>query len=285
MFYIVDKPRGVGSNLVAKILKRVLNVDKIGFLGTLDPEATGLMIIWTCGTSRLFPLMEERPKTYVATIQLDGTTDSYDLEQPITSLEIDKNIIASLSKKYIEDIISNHFVGEIEQVPPHYSAVWINGKRAYELARSWQEISIASKKRTIYSFEILSYSWPQITAKISVSSGTYIRSLARDLWNILATWWYLADLRRISIGSIYIDDDYCWIQHNDIRYAATSHEAIFPDITTLDLSEEDKQELFLGSNPISTNQKNGDYFVSYSEWSYGLLRAEDGKLFPLKNRV
>lgn len=83
MFYLVDKPLGISSNLVAKILKRVLRVSKIGFAGTLDPLATGLMIIGTDGSSRLFPLMEHHTKTYETTIRLDGTSSSYDREQPI----------------------------------------------------------------------------------------------------------------------------------------------------------------------------------------------------------
>lgn len=181
MFYIVDKPLGVSSNLVAKILKRVLKREKIGFAGTLDPLATGLMIIGTDGSSRLFPLIEHLPKTYQTTIRLDGTTSSYDLEQSVESMKISKKIQSSITKKKIQSVIKKHFTGEIMQIPPTHSAIWVNGKRSYELARKGHEILLEAKKRIIHDFRIISYSWPILIAEIKVSHGTYIRSIARDL--------------------------------------------------------------------------------------------------------
>jgi tRNA pseudouridine55 synthase len=117
MFYLVDKPLGISSNLVAKILKGVLRVSKIGFAGTLDPLATGLMIIGADGSSRLFPLMEHYTKTYETTIRLDGTSSSYDREQPIESIKISKEIQKKLTKEYIESVISHNFLGDIMQIP------------------------------------------------------------------------------------------------------------------------------------------------------------------------
>lgn len=181
MFYIVDKPLGVSSNLVAKILKRVLKREKIGFAGTLDPLATGLMIIATDGSPRLFPLIEHLPKTYQTTIRLDGTTSSYDLEQSVESMKIGKKNQNSLSKKKIQLVIKKHFTGEIMQIPPTHSAIWVNGKRSYELARKGHEVVLEAKKRIIHDFRIISYSWPTLIAEIKVSHGTYIRSIARDL--------------------------------------------------------------------------------------------------------
>lgn len=181
MFYIVDKPLKVSSNLVAKILKRVLGVEKMGFAGTLDPLATGLMIIGTDGSPRLFPLIEHLPKTYCATIRLDGTTDSYDLEQPIKLLKINKILQNSISEKTIQSVIKKHFTGEIMQIPPLHSAIWVDGRRAYELARKGHDIVLQEKKRTIHDFRIISYSWPTLVCEINVSHGTYIRSIARDL--------------------------------------------------------------------------------------------------------
>jgi len=153
----------------------------MGFAGTLDPLATGLMIIGTNGSPRLFPMTEHFTKTYMATIRLDGTTDSYDLEQPITPVRIPKSLINKLSKEYIEKVIRENFLGAISQIPPNYSAVWIDGQRAYELARKGQEIDMKSKERIVEKFEILTYTSPYVEAKITVSHGTYIRSLARDL--------------------------------------------------------------------------------------------------------
>jgi tRNA pseudouridine55 synthase len=282
MFYVVKKPLGISSNLVAKILKRVLRVDKMGFAGTLDPLATGLMIIGTDGSPRLFPMIEHFSKTYTATIRLDGTTDSYDLEQPIVPVDVDKEIISTLSKGKIEKIIEENFIGTISQFPPNYSAVWINGKRAYDLARKGHEIEMKAKQRVIEKFEILSYTWPTLKVEITVSHGTYIRSLARDLGIKLGTGGYLEKLERISLGHISLDKVTTWIQHNDIYYAPLAHETLFPDIPVLPLSTEEKTYLRLGSTPIPTEQKNGHYFVAYDD-SYGLMEAKEGLLFPIKN--
>jgi len=135
MFYVVKKPLGVSSNLVAKILKRVLNTKKIGFAGTLDPLATGLMIIGTEGSPRLFPLTEKFSKTYITTIRLDGTTASYDLEQPVEQIEVKEEIKNAITLPTLHSLIEQFFTGDIWQIPPTYSAVWIDGQRAYNLAR------------------------------------------------------------------------------------------------------------------------------------------------------
>ena len=182
MFYLVQKPLGIGSNLVAKILKRVLKVPKIGFAGTLDPLATGLMIIGTHGSPRLFPLLDTYTKTYTTTIRLDGTTSSYDLEQPIEKVPLDEQIIHTLNIPLIESVIRKHFSGEILQSPPLYSATWIGGQRSYDLARKGNHTGIIEpKKRTIHTFRIVNYSWPRLVCEMEVSHGTYIRSIARDL--------------------------------------------------------------------------------------------------------
>ena len=256
----------------------------MGFAGTLDPLATGLMIIGTDGSPRLFPMIEHFSKTYTATIRLDGTTDSYDLEQPVMPVMVDQEIIATLSKEKIDQVIQKNFIGTISQFPPNYSAVWINGQRAYDLARKGQEIDMKAKERVIEKFEIISYTWPTLEVKITVSHGTYIRSLARDLGIKLWTGGYLEKLERISLGHISLDKITDWIQHNDILYAPLAHETLFPDIPVLPLSEEEKKHLRLGSTPIATKQKNGHYFVAYDD-SYGLLEAKNGLLFPTKNCV
>lgn len=284
MLYVVKKPIKVGSNLVAKILGRVLKVSKIGFAGTLDPLATGLMIIGTNGSPRLFPLIEHFSKTYVTTIRLDGTTDSYDLEQPIRECTIDPTRISELSKEYIQDIIDKNFVWSIAQTPPNFSATWVNWKRAYDLARKGEEIELKSKQRVVHNFEILEYAWPKIVAKITVSHGTYIRSLARDMGIALGTGWYLEQLERTSLWHINLGWKYDWQIHNDIVYARISHEELFPDIPVIELNDTEKKHIRLGSTPLATEHKNGRYFVQYDD-SYGLLEAKEWLLYPLKNVI
>lgn len=284
MFYVVNKPLWISSNLVSKILKRVLDVPKIGFAWTLDPLATGLLIIGTEWSPRLFPLLESLPKTYKTSIRLDGTTDSYDLEQPIKLLTLEKKIVEKINQEKIELVVQKHFMGDILQSPPMYSAIWLDGQRAYELARKWENKVIEPKKRSIYSFTIVSYLWPLLICEIRASHGTYIRSIARDLWAVLWTGGYIEKLERTSIGHIHLEN-YQWTQHNDIYYSPLSHEMLFPDIPVLKLSREENIHLRLWSTPINTTQNNGYYFIQYEDGAYGLLEAKEGVLFPIKNAV
>lgn len=286
MFYLVQKPYWISSNLVIKILKRVFDVDKIGFAGTLDPLATGLMLVGTLWSARLFPMIEYFTKTYKTTIRLDGTTESYDLEKPIIHLHIPDDTVSTLTQEYIQNIIETDFLGNIMQSPPLYSAVWVDGTRSYERMRKGEtDVTLVAKPRTIHAFTILSYDWPKLEAEITVSHGTYIRSIARDLGEKLHTGWYLESLERTSIGHLSIDTSKEWMQHNDIFYTPISHEAVFPDIPTLNLWESEKSHLRTGSTPIPTTQKNSLYFTDYGKEGYGLLEAKDGWLYPMKNCI
>jgi len=286
MLYLVKKPYWITSNLVIKILKRVLDVKKIGFAGTLDPLATGLMLVGTHGSPRLFPMIENFTKTYRTTIRLDGTTESYDLEKPVQKKEINEKIISSITVLKLEDIIQKNFIGEINQVPPLYSATWIDWKRAYERVRKWEKnLIIPAKNRTIHSFNIVSYQWPNIDCIITVSHGTYIRSIARDLWEILWTGWYLSNLERSDIGHISIEKEGVWIQHNDIIYISLSHAELFPNIPHITLSDQERDYLKIGSTPISNKGEDWYFLLQYDKNTFGLLERKNETIFPLKNSV
>ena len=150
MLYLVQKPYWISSNLVVKILKRVLDVDKIGFAGTLDPFATGLMLVGTLWSARLFPMIEHFTKTYKTTIRLDGTTESYDLEKPIIHLNIPDNIVSTLTQEYIQNTLEKDFLGDIMQSPPLYSAVWVDGTRSYERMRKGEtDVTLSAGTATL----------------------------------------------------------------------------------------------------------------------------------------
>lgn len=175
-------------------------MDKIGFAGTLDPLASGLLIVGTHGSPRLFPLIEHFQKTYRTTIRLDGTTASYDLEKPVIAMRVHKKIIQSITLESLQNIVQKHFNGDILQSPPLYSAVWIDGTRSYERMRKGEmDLKLEAKPRTIHEFNIVSYEWPRIECEITVSHGTYIRSIARDMGEILGTGGYLEKLERTSL--------------------------------------------------------------------------------------
>ena len=174
---------------------------KVGHAGTLDPKATGLMIICTGKETKNIDLLQAKEKEYVAVIKLGATTPSFDLE----TAENETFSTDHLSTELIQNTLEN-FIVEIDQVPPLFSAVKIEGKRAYEHARKGNEIVIQPKKITIFELELLNFSKDEIVLRIVCSKGTYIRALARDLGIALNCGAYLVGLSRTRIGEMKLED-------------------------------------------------------------------------------
>lgn len=204
-----DKPlHWTSFDLVAKIryaLCRKLGTKKlkVGHSGTLDPLATGVVVICTGKKTKLIEQLQYDVKEYEATLQLGATTASYDMEQPVNAMFPTEHITTSL----IDETIPT-FVGEQWQTPPMYSAVWVNGKRAYELARQGQEVELKPKLLVIDAIEVLSFDAEkmQLTIRVVCSKGTYIRALARDIGERLGSGAYLIALRRTRVGEINVKD-------------------------------------------------------------------------------
>ena len=204
-----DKPlHWTSFDLVAKIryaLCRKLGTKKlkVGHSGTLDPLATGVVVICTGKKTKLIEQLQYDVKEYEATLQLGATTASYDMEQPVNATFPTEHITTSL----IDETIPT-FVGEQWQTPPMYSAVWVNGKRAYELARQGQEVELKPKLLVIDAIEVLFFDAEkmQLTIRVVCSKGTYIRALARDIGERLGSGAYLTALRRTRVGEINVKD-------------------------------------------------------------------------------
>lgn len=188
-------------NLVSKIrsyLCRQMKIKKlkVGHAGTLDPMATGLMILCTGKATKKIEGLQAGVKEYIATLKLGATTPSFDLEseedQQFETGHIDRELISEKLK---------NFIGTIEQVPPIFSAVKVKGKRAYEFARKGKEVKLNAKKLVINSIEIMDFSIPELKLKIVCSKGTYIRALARDIGKALDSGAYLTALKRTRIGN------------------------------------------------------------------------------------
>ncbi len=202
-----DKPLNWTSfNLVKKVrvlLKVHLNIKKIkvGHAGTLDPLATGLLIVCTGKATKQIQQFQEMKKEYIATIVLGKTTPSFDLET-----EVDKIFdISGIREDEVKEVLAQ-FVGDIDQVPPLFSAKNINGQRAYNLARKGVVKELAPNKVTIDEIELLAYNLPEIKIKVRCGKGTYIRSLARDIGEKLKNGAYLSKLIRTKIGDYEIDN-------------------------------------------------------------------------------
>lgn len=201
---LVDKPANMTSFGVVVRIRRILSERsgkkaKVGHTGTLDPFATGLMIIVTGKECKNAGNYSKLDKTYEATVCLGKVSTTGDPEGEISN--ISDNIP---NQTEILKVLAK-FTGEISQRPPIYSAIKVNGERAYKLARDGKEFEIPMRQVTIFSLELIDYSYPYLKIRAHVSSGTYIRSLAEDIGKSLGTGAYCSDLRRISISKWTID--------------------------------------------------------------------------------
>lgn len=207
-FFLLDKPTGITSFWALREVRKKLWIKKLGHTGTLDPLATGCLLVATGNYTKLIPYLEKSTKTYECSILLDGVSDSFDIDTPVTYLSPQEQNTAqkNISQDHIQDVIDTHFSWKILQTPPVYSALKIGGKKAVDLVRAGKTPEMKPRTATIHSNTILDYSYPRLSLSITVSAGTYIRSIAHDLWHILWTGWYIESLRRTQIGDISIDN-------------------------------------------------------------------------------
>ncbi|MBO7431834.1 MAG: tRNA pseudouridine(55) synthase TruB [Elusimicrobia bacterium] len=199
---LVNKPSGITSFKVVSIIRKTLKVKKVGHCGTLDPLAVGLMIVLVgkSATKQQDKFMKQ-DKVYYAKIKLGIKTDTGDLEGQIISQSDFSNITLEQIKS-----VCNSFIGETEQEPPMYSALKVNGKKLYELARKGITVERKKRKITIYNIDILSFNGNEIEIRVKCSSGTYIRVLAQDIGAKLNTDATLSYLRREQIGPFSLDN-------------------------------------------------------------------------------
>lgn len=200
-FLNVYKPAGITSHDVVSCLRRVTKIKQIGHTGTLDPFAEGLLLVCIGKATRLIEYLDD-DKAYTGVIQLGSATDTYDKEGKIIKTS-DKMV----TKTDIESALI-HFTGEIEQLPPMYSAIKVNGKKLYQYAREGKEVKIEPRRVNISSLEILDFDEAnrQVTLHIECSKGTYIRSIANDLGEKLGTYGHLIKLIRTKVGDFKVND-------------------------------------------------------------------------------
>lgn len=203
---LVDKPYGWTSFDVVKRIRGVMlrrmgvKKMKVGHAGTLDPLATGVMIVVSGKSTKLIEQLQSGVKEYIATIALGATTPSYDLETEIDA----RYPTAHITRELVEEVLAK-FTGRIEQVPPAFSACKIDGKRAYKMARKGDTVELKPKILVIDEIELLEYSPESITIRVVCSKGTYIRALARDIGAALGSGGHLTALRRTRVGDVTID--------------------------------------------------------------------------------
>ncbi len=223
---LLDKPLDWTSfqavNKLKYKLKREFNLPKkfkIGHAGTLDPRATGLLIVCTGKFTKKIPEIQDAPKEYFTEIKIGVQTESYDTEKP----EILHQDFSHITEDNIHQVL-HQFLGEIYQKPPIFSAIKIDGNRAYDLARKGEEVEMKSRKTTILYIENIEIDLPFVRFTVGCSKGTYIRSLAHDIGQELGVGAYLTNLRRTKIGDYSVENAKTEFLENDFRFEAIDLE-------------------------------------------------------------
>lgn len=204
---LIDKPRGWTSfDVVAKargVIRRETGVKKpkVGHTGTLDPLATGLLVLVVGKYTKRVPELSKADKTYEVTMKLGETSSTGD-EEGVKTMSNEQRAV---SREELENVLQS-FIGDIEQIPPAYSAVKVNGQRAYKLARAGKEVKLEPRKVAIFGITDVEYAYPFVKFTATVSSGTYIRTLVEDIGTQLGTGAYMSDLRRTKVGEFTILD-------------------------------------------------------------------------------
>ncbi len=204
-FLLVDKPKGWTSFDVCAKLRGIVGTKRIGHTGTLDPFATGLLIIAVGKATKMIPFLEKDKKTYEAKVRFGVTSETLDPESEVVAIEGGKERM--IEEADIKTVLSEKFAGKIQQVPPKYSALKVNGKKMYELAREGKEIEIKSREAEIFETKIIDHESPYLDIEITAAAGFYVRSFARDLAQALGSDGICWELRRTKVGDLRVSDN------------------------------------------------------------------------------
>ncbi len=198
----LDKPPGMSSARAVSRVKRLLpRGTKVGHAGTLDPFATGVLLVLVGKATKLCERLMDEPKRYEATVKFGATTSTDDP----TVEEASRRVDTPPTAEQIDDALHS-FIGEIQQRPPVFSALKIGGRPAYDLARKGKTVELAVRTVRVYAIEATEYAWPLLKLKVDCGRGTYVRAIARDLGEALGVGGYLAALRRTRVGPFHIED-------------------------------------------------------------------------------
>lgn len=275
-----NKERGISSNKALQLIKKKLKITKLGYLGTLDPEAEGVLPIALGCATRTICYAEDSLKGYEFSVQFGFETDTGDVEGK--KIAFTENIV---EKQNLADNLQL-FIGEISQIPPNYSAIKINGKRAYAIARENKEFSIPARKVTIHKLELRNFDTENQTADFFVlcSKGTYVRSLAVDIARKCNSLCYVTAIKRTQSGKFFLEsaitlDKLEKLVHNaELKSYLKSVDFALDDIPVIEISEQMKQAILNGKKVIfkEENLSSGLYAAKIAEQlvAIGELRAE-----------
>lgn len=283
---VLDKPQGISSNQALRKIQYLLHAKKAGHIGTLDPFATGVLPLAFGEATKLVPYLEGTKKTYEFTLKFGTATTTADTEGEIS--ETSANIP---TVEEIQNILPR-FIGEISQIPPKYSAIHINGKRAYELARQGEEFEIPSRQITIKELTLLNTRLEQKEAdfRVTCSKGTYVRTLGTDIAAALNTCGHLAALRRTQNGFFNLSDTILLDNLKNILYKDCGVSPLKPvetflcDITVIALTEEQALKLKSGQTLDSKSliPFEDTAAACYENKLIALIGTKENKVFPIR---
>lgn len=248
---IINKQKNFTSHDVVNVIRKKLNIKKVGHTGTLDPNATGVLPILVGKATKISKYLIEHDKTYIATIKLGEKTDTGDNEGQVIE---EKLVPPDLKKEDINNVLQS-FLGKQKQVPPMYSAIKINGKKLYEYAREGKEVKIEAREIEIYKIQLLEYKNSKIKFEVECSKGTYIRTLCEDIAKKLGTVGYMEELQRTKVNNFKIGD------------------SVLLDDITLENVEEDLikiEEVFKEKDKIELDNKKLELFLNGVKLTYDL---------------
>lgn len=260
---IINKPKGYTSHDVVNIVRKELNMKKVGHTGTLDPNATGVLPILVGQATKISKYLIEHKKTYIATIELGEKRDTGDSEGNI--IESDTNI-KEFDISIIKQVLQS-FLGKQKQIPPMYSAIKVNGKKLYEYARSGQEVKVEPREIEIYRIELIEYKNNRIEFEVECSKGTYIRTLCENIAEKLGTIGYMKELQRKSVDKFKIEDSINLeeLSKDEAQKRIITIENIFKDKEKIYLNDKGV-ELFLNGVQLTRELEDGVYRVYNNEF-------------------
>ena len=276
-FLNIYKEKGMTSFDVIRELRKKFNIKKIGHTGTLDPLAEGVLIVAVGEATKLIEFMMNDEKDYSARIVLGKKSDTFDAEGKIEDVSTQKPTFDE-----IQEVVES-FIGEIEQIPPKYSALKIQGKKAYEMARNGEEFEMKSRKILIKNIAIISYTYPELEFDVSCGSGTYIRSLANDIGEKLQTGAYLKNLKRTKVGNFIVKDS---IKLDDVSEKdLIPLEAVTLKYKCIEISESELEKLNLGQFIKRDDAQHDIVCAFYNNKLVGIIEKTKNGMYKYKKKL
>lgn len=275
---LIDKPAGVTSHDVVQRVRRTLGTRNAGHTGTLDPFATGLLVVLLGRATRLARFVEAQPKTYLATALLGIQTTTDDLTGEVVANSPSAELVPEVRAR---EVLAD-FLGPQLQQPPSYSAKHVRGERSYTRARRGEPVELADVSVTIHDIQLVHYCPPELTFRAVVSAGTYVRAIARDLGSQLGVGAHLTALRREAIGSLRVHDAVTLDQLGPA--AVLPARAVLADLPSVDLDEASRKAVVHGRSVVDSRaagqQGGGAVALIASGGLVGVARSEEGWLRP-----